>query len=395
MRRGTRGRNVEWLQIKLNTVTPSYLPVLSADGIFGSKTDARVREFQKLSRLKVDGIAGSNTLAKLKTAPTAFGPALPPNYNPKNPPEPSPGVNSDITPSRPRKPGSPNVPRKLTKTDIKDIQIKTHGRWQVGAFGTAEVGKVFLGPDGRRLLYEVYPGAAVYQIVRGKQDKVGRFYAQTKLGFKSDIETYVRASGAKGAAGMKKLADFEVALLLGMASATGKPVFLAITGMQIVRFVLTNHRNFEKYKRAIIVILKTRNILKTHAPTLYKKLLWEAFLAILPNIPESATSNPKIVGSAIGNLIVKFGKAALEQRFRSLGTVFTILVQVALGALKGIPGAAKKALETEPAKIMVNLQKGNLRITKQEAEQIVKEVQANPRALKSALEELRHALGKV
>jgi len=86
MKKGSRGRDVEWLQIKLNTIVPSYLPPLSADGIFGAKSDARVKEFQKLSRLKIDGIAGRKTLEKMKSARTTFGPGLPPGFNPNEPP---------------------------------------------------------------------------------------------------------------------------------------------------------------------------------------------------------------------------------------------------------------------------------------------------------------------
>ena len=85
MRRGFRGRDIEWLQTKLNIVVPTYMPRLAPDGIFGLKTDGRVREFQKLSHLQVDGIVGPKTLAKLKDAPTEFGPSLPPGFNPDPP----------------------------------------------------------------------------------------------------------------------------------------------------------------------------------------------------------------------------------------------------------------------------------------------------------------------
>lgn len=48
-----RGEDVRFAQMKMGGLT--------ADGIFGPKTDKRTREFQKENRLKVDGIIGRNT----------------------------------------------------------------------------------------------------------------------------------------------------------------------------------------------------------------------------------------------------------------------------------------------------------------------------------------------
>ncbi|WP_371357281.1 peptidoglycan-binding protein [Hydrocoleum sp. CS-953] len=57
MGRGSRGDDVKRLQIILNEMGYS----LVGDGIFGSNTEAVVKEFQKNSRLEVDGIVGSLT----------------------------------------------------------------------------------------------------------------------------------------------------------------------------------------------------------------------------------------------------------------------------------------------------------------------------------------------
>ena len=55
------GNGVDMVQVALNHQSPTQLPALKVDGIFGQKTDAKVREFQKNRRLSVDGIVGPDT----------------------------------------------------------------------------------------------------------------------------------------------------------------------------------------------------------------------------------------------------------------------------------------------------------------------------------------------
>lgn len=66
---GSQGQDVVDLQAKLNERPPSELPALVVDGIFGSKTLARVKEFQAKNGLMVDGIVGPKTWEAL-LAPT-------------------------------------------------------------------------------------------------------------------------------------------------------------------------------------------------------------------------------------------------------------------------------------------------------------------------------------
>ncbi len=58
---GSRGRMVQALQVIINRLGPSLLSLLKEDGIFGPKTNARVREFQLQNRLTADGIVGPKT----------------------------------------------------------------------------------------------------------------------------------------------------------------------------------------------------------------------------------------------------------------------------------------------------------------------------------------------
>lgn len=64
---GHKGIQVTTLQRLLNSLLPPKQgrPPLKPDGIFGEKTDGRVKEFQKLCKLDPDGVIGPLTNAKL------------------------------------------------------------------------------------------------------------------------------------------------------------------------------------------------------------------------------------------------------------------------------------------------------------------------------------------
>ena len=55
---GSRGQEVINLQEALNYQLPAASPALGVDGIFGPKTQARLRAFQSVRGLAVNGIAG-------------------------------------------------------------------------------------------------------------------------------------------------------------------------------------------------------------------------------------------------------------------------------------------------------------------------------------------------
>lgn len=78
LRRGSVGPNVAVIQVELNRISQNYpaIPkVGTADGIFGSRTEASVRKFQEIFNLTVDGIVGRATwyaLVRLYTAVTSL-----------------------------------------------------------------------------------------------------------------------------------------------------------------------------------------------------------------------------------------------------------------------------------------------------------------------------------
>ena len=78
LRQGSTGPNVVVLQVALNRIAQSYpaIPKIpAADGIFGSRTAATVRAFQRIFGLSVDGIVGPATwyaIVRLYTAVTSL-----------------------------------------------------------------------------------------------------------------------------------------------------------------------------------------------------------------------------------------------------------------------------------------------------------------------------------
>lgn len=65
LKRGSRGTAVSELQAALNFHLRRLGPPLVPDGIFGPKTEARLREFQAKANLHVDGVAGPKTFRRL------------------------------------------------------------------------------------------------------------------------------------------------------------------------------------------------------------------------------------------------------------------------------------------------------------------------------------------
>lgn len=75
LKRGDRSPEVKTLQENLNKLGHN---AGIEDGIFGSGTENAVKSFQKSSNLTVDGIAGSQTLAKMQTVIQAANKVAPP-----------------------------------------------------------------------------------------------------------------------------------------------------------------------------------------------------------------------------------------------------------------------------------------------------------------------------
>ena len=94
LRHGSTGSRVKRLQEALNDQRPNYRHRdLRVDGIFGERTEAAVKRHQKWHGLKVDGIAGPNTLRALGFALAGDRPA--PVPDPPDVPTPEPDRDLD------------------------------------------------------------------------------------------------------------------------------------------------------------------------------------------------------------------------------------------------------------------------------------------------------------
>ena len=74
IKKGSKGRDVLFAQHMLYVFMMSFCYDLEEDGVFGSETERCVKEFQRRSGLKQDGIIGTDTWRRL-------GPTLSPSYN--------------------------------------------------------------------------------------------------------------------------------------------------------------------------------------------------------------------------------------------------------------------------------------------------------------------------
>jgi peptidoglycan DL-endopeptidase CwlO len=75
---GSIGFEVKQLQIALNKLFQKNTIPLAEDGIFGIKTQARVKEFQSTKNLNIDGVVGPLTNSAIQLALRLLGGLTPP-----------------------------------------------------------------------------------------------------------------------------------------------------------------------------------------------------------------------------------------------------------------------------------------------------------------------------
>ena len=93
-----------------------------------------------------------------------------------------------------------------------------------------------------------------------------KIYLQTAKGFTGDVTGYPALEGGRRAAGMAKLAEYEVQVLMGIVAATSGLGLAAVLTSDIGRFTHENRTHFKKWLAIAAAARSAGHCLKLTAP---------------------------------------------------------------------------------------------------------------------------------
>jgi len=200
---------------------------------------------------------------------------------------------------------------------------------------------------------------------------------------------------------------------------TSWPAFGAVLGIDTLEFLVKNKAQVAYWPKILQACLKTNNDLKKYAPTLREKLLHSALLVALESsdlalsngeiaansLIQSAISDAKIAGRAMGVIAGKLGSLVMSGRISALSLAWALLLPLATGVTLSLPGALSIATEQAKAlpiaekiaaanKLVNILKQSGISLTKDEAHRIIEEVTSNPKELYSSLSQLSEVFRK-
>jgi len=286
-------------------------------------------------------------------------------------------------------------PRLLSPGEIVNfVEPGTHGNWKIDTFtGRALAGQCYMSFTGRRLLIEVLQGAVVYLIVDSEKPFYrGLMFAQSKKGFISDVKYWAFTEGAKGAQGMKTIAEWEAAIGYGIATKLNAAAWVACVGVAGLVFFDTHRHKFAGYRAALTELMLARDVLRGHCPTLYNELFDYVLYNTLKNIPTAFARDPNIMGVVLGSLIgfaLKVRK--LDERRDIVFEVSKLLLGVAWNVMKSLPGTGEETAEETAEKMVEILRTRNVNFSKVKAVKIVMEVKENAHAVEYSLKRIHKA----
>lgn len=312
-------------------------------------------------------------------------------------------------------------PRMLSQAEFKAIQplntsAKVPIRNMFWVNTPVEAGVVFLTSQGRRLVLEATSVRVLYVLQNPSSNGNNKIYSQPTTGFIADVVYYPLEEAGRNLQTIKKVAEFEMQIIIGIFSVTSWGAFSIVLGMDVLDFAVRNQAKFPKWTRIIKASMQTRKDLKRYAPTLYEKLLYSTLLVawegtkfagsqsgeISETLAEAAITDSKVAGRGAGILAGKLGMNAMNGRIGVLSAAWAILFTVATKALAAIPGATQSAVEAfkekqlrEKAEVAQKLldiiKRSDIQLTKDEAMKIVSEVYQHPNELKESLSNLAGA----
>ena len=273
---------------------------------------------------------------------------------------------------------------------------------------------VYPSYDGKRLVLEVGCNTVIFiQISPNNKAIHHHLFIESHKDFLMDITTRaVAARVSHVAQPMVTIGRYEMFFILGMLSTVSIAMWLMITGSDItVTAVSLRHKTHEFGKLAKSLLKEMANI-KKYAPTLHKKLMQliiaernKLALHTAEKLPKTIATDEKAQAKTAGIL---YGKSVLSPKLLNVwGALLTVLIQVGIKSVTDSPAAARKAIDERYAPIIrgfantdwrnINerklavarlvkiMKEDKLSITKEEAEQIVKEILAHPKKLESSL----------
>lgn len=276
-------------------------------------------------------------------------------------------------------------------------------------------GKTFLTSQGARLVLDASSKRVVYLLTRQDNQITNKPFVQVTNGFIADVTMYPFEDAGKKLQPVRKLAEFEVQILLGALSTTSWTNFFIVLGGDVTQMFISNTGNIRNWPKIFKACLKANKELKTHAPTLREKLIYSALLVVLEGtdfiidhpgavtgaISDAAMSDPNIAGRGMGIIAGKLSTQALNGRISALSAVWTILFTVATKALAAIPGALEQSGETYASdkevfanQILRAIKRSGIQLTTKDANKIVEEVSAHPKELIGIIINLKEAFNK-
>lgn len=274
-------------------------------------------------------------------------------------------------------------------TDVTEaFTVKGTGTINLGQRGSAKKGDVWLDKDGKRRLILCIATGQVW-FVCGTQA-----YIQSVEDFADDVgfaQTYAKvAPGMKVAA---QLIETEMAFLEALVSSLGWPLFLAITGKDVVVFAVQHYKDFPKWQAAAKGALLGREILKTHAPTLWNAILAAAAFDFLDKWQSSPASMLSVKDTAklLGGLLGMAATAGVATVFAALKTAASLLAKAAVTTAKVMaPGVGKTY--KEPQELVATFQRMRVAISLVTAQKMIEEYRAHPVDVEKGLKYLLEGL---
>ena len=258
---------------------------------------------------------------------------------------------------------------------------------------TIKMGYFYRAVDGDRVVYQAGYEDIVFLLLRST--KAGRKrgpYLQPTKGFVSDITIGAAADIISDrTAAIHTAIELELHFLMGIAIGISWPAALFNLGFAAGSWYAKNKDDFPKWRKAVGVMLTTREILKRHAPVLYDKIFERVWKSVLKNVPAAMVSDKNHVATTTGEIVGRLGAAGFDKRLAVLAAIWSILYPVAKRAAMSVPHAVEMSIEDgmkQAQKMIDAFRKSGVVISKADAEKIIKEVANNSKEISSALKKL-------